>query len=191
VRVEDTTAQKPFEFKKQSMLSMSLYDLLFTNVSLKYEFFRADGKIGYQLPISINAGGLPDTSNYSVNNRGRFLSDRNRIFQTGFGLNYYTDGQNKTSYYVGFNLQTGWFYYWHYTYASTPGPYGPYYNYVSNERMIGNNLAGLLHAGVLFNPKETLTFNLRGAIGLRRYSTIMQEYTFSTVQIDACLGFKF
>src|SRR3989442_782065 len=109
VRVEDTTAQKPFEFKKQSMLTMSVYDLLFTNITLNYEFFRADGKMGYQLPISINAGGLPDTSNYYVQNQGRFLSQRNRIFQTGFSMNYYPNGQDKVNYYIGLNVQAGWF----------------------------------------------------------------------------------
>lgn len=190
VRVEDTTSQKPFEFKKQSMVTMSLYDLLFTNVTLNYEFFRPDGKMGYQLPISINTGGLPDTSDYRVQNTGRFLSQRNRIFQTGFSLNYYPDGQNKVNYYVGVNFLAGWFYYWHYTYATPPGGYyGP--TYVSNEKLIGNNVSGAIHGGILFNPKETLTFSLRAGVGLRRYGTIYQEYTFSYMQFDACIGFKF
>src|SRR5258708_4781919 len=107
VRVEDTTRLKPFEFKKQNMFSLSLYDLLFTNISANYEFFRADGRMGFQLPISINAGGLPDTSDYRVNNTGRFISQRNRIFQTGFSLNYYPEGQNKVNYFLGVNFQGG------------------------------------------------------------------------------------
>lgn len=191
VRVEDTTAQKPFEFKKQSMLTMSIYDMLFTNISLNYEFFRADGKMGYQLPISINAGGLPDTSDYAVQNTGRFLTERNRIFQTGFAFNYYPNGQDKVNYFVGLTAQAGWFYYWHYLYNVTPGPYGTYHSYAGNEKLIGNNLAGLIHGGILFNPRETLTFSLKAGIGLRRYATTYQEYTFSTFQVDACIGFKF
>ena len=186
----DTTA---YEFSKQNMLTMSVFDLLFTNVSLKYEFFRKDGKMGYELPLSINAGGLPDTSDYRGAGSSQFISRRNRIFQTGIALNYYPDGQAKVSYLVGINFQAAWFYYWHYTYAPGTNPptwgYGP--NIESIDRLIGTSITGALHGGVLFNPREKLTFSMRVGLGLRRYSTIFREYTFSVAQFDACLGFKF
>jgi hypothetical protein len=185
VRVDDTASVKPFRFVKQNMFTLSIYDMMFTNVSANYEFFTSDGKMGYQLPISINAGGLPDSSQYEVRNTGRFLAQRNRIFQTGFSVNHYPNGQDRVSYYVGFNVLAGWFYYWRYTYSPPP------VYYVSSERLIGTNLSGTLHGGLLFNPRETIVLNMRAGFGLRRNTTIYREYTFPFMQIDFCLGFKF
>lgn len=186
VRVEDTARQQPFMFKKQNMFSLSIYDMLFTNITANYEFFTSNGKMGYQLPISINAGGLPDTSQYFVSNAGRFISQRNRIFQTGASINYYPSGQDRVNYYVGCSFTAGWFYYWKYTYSSFPWPVP-----VDYEKLIGTNVSGLIHAGILFNPRESLILNLRTGFGLRRHTTVFREYTFPFMNFDLCLGFKF
>lgn len=175
----------PFEFKKQSMISLSISDIVLTNLTARYEFFRKDGKVGYQIPLSFNLGGLPDTNNYSVRNAGRFLSARNRIFQTGFNLNYYLYGQDKVSPFVGLSFAAGWFYYWKYTYNNNPPPY------YDQEKLIANNYSFAFHAGYLFNPWETLTFSIKGGIGLRRYGTIYTEYTYPFALVDFSAGFKF
>lgn len=183
VRVEDTVRQKPFVFSKQNMFSLSIYDLLFTNITANYEFFSSSGRMGYQLPISINAGGLPDSSQYYVSNAGRFLSQRNRIFQTGACLNYYPNGQDRINYYVGCSVMAGWFYYWRYS-SLWPMP-------AVGEKLIGTNVSGVIHGGLLFNPRESLILNLRTGLGLRRHTTIYREYTFPFMNFDLCLGFKF
>lgn len=192
VRVEDTSATKPFQLKKHEMVQLNVFDLIFTDVSISYEHFSSDGTKGYQIPFSFNAGGLPDTSDYRSNTVGRFISSKNRIFQTGFNYNYYFNGQDKVSLYMGAGVQVGWFYYWKYMYNTPTSPYGyPYYGYVGNEKKIGNNYAGLIHGGILFNPRETVTFNLKAGFGLRRYATDYTEYTVGYFNLDVCLGFKF
>ncbi len=178
-----------FEFKKQSMISISLTDIVFTNITGKYEFFKKDGKVGYQIPFSFNAGGVPDTNNYRVGNAGRFLSARNRIFQTGLNINYYLTGQDKISPYVGLSFAAGWFYYWKYNYTYGGPP--TYYNSFTNEKLIANNYSFAFHAGFLFNPWETLTFGIKAGVGLRRYGTIYQEYTYPFGLFDLSAGFKF
>jgi hypothetical protein len=152
---------------------------------------------GYQLPVSFNAGGLPDTSDYMRNGRSpAFLASRNRIFQTGFNFNYYFNGQNKVSLYMGAGFNIGWFAYWRYNYDTlyTSGGWsGPnyYLQYHGNERKIGNNYAGLIHGGILINPRETVTLNLKSGFGLRRYGTEFREYTTGYFTLDIALGFKF
>ena len=197
VRVEDTSGYKPFAFKKYDMVQLNVFDLIFTDVSLAYEHFNKDGTKGYQLPLSFNAGGLPDTSDYkSGSSIGRFISSRNRIFQSGFNYNYYFNGQDKVSFYMGAGLQAGWFYYWKYKYdlVTVTNQWGnPYtvYTYIGNEKKIGNNYAGLIHGGILFNPRETVTLNLKAGFGLRRYATDYAEYTVGYFILDVSLGFKF
>lgn len=186
---KETKEPPPFEFKKQSMISLSMSDMVLTNITAKYEYFTSDGKIGYQIPFSFNAGGVPDTSDYRSSNLGRFLSARNRIFQTGFNLNYYLYGQDKVSTFVGLSFAAGWFYYWKYTYYRNPVP--PNYNYYDSEKLIGNNYSFAFHGGFLFNPWETLTFTLKGGVGLRRYGTILPEYTYPFGMVDVSCGFKF
>ena len=181
----------PFEFKKQSMISLSMSDIVLTNFTFRYEFFKKDGKVGFQVPISLNAGGLPDTSAYHSGGTGRFLAARNRIFQTGFNINYYTNGQEKVSPFVGLSLAAGWFYYWKYTYNIPTNNSNGYPYTFSNEKLIGNNYSFAFHAGFLFNPWETLTFTIKGGIGIRRYGTIYTEYTYPFGLMDLSCGFKF
>ncbi|MGZ3901150.1 MAG: hypothetical protein ACXVDC_12560 [Bacteroidia bacterium] len=192
--VKEYKEQAPFEFKKRSMISLSVSDLVMTNFTFRYEYFNKTGKAGFQVPISLNAGGVPDTNNYSVNNAGRFLSARNRIFQTGFNANYYINGQDRVSPYIGVSLAAGWFKYWINTYVpptptTPPAPYNP--SAYTHEQQIGNNVSFAFHAGFLFNPWETLTFNVKAGVGLRRYTTNYIEYTYPVGLADVSLGFKF
>lgn len=192
--VKEAKELPPFEFKKRSMISLSISDLVMTNFTFRYEYFTKDGKVGIQLPVSLNAGGVPDTNNYAVNNAGRFLSARNRIFQSGLNANYYISGQNRVSPYVGVSLAAGTFKYWINTYipptsTSTVSPYSP--PAYTHEQQVGNNVSFAFHAGFLFNPWETLTFNIKGGVGLRRYTTNYVEYTYPFGLVDVSLGFKF
>ena len=182
----------PFQFVKQSMFSMSIADLVFTNLTFKYQFFRKDGMVGYEIPFSFNAGGVPDTSPYQVRNAGRFLSAKNRIFQSGINLNYYFNGQDKVSPFVGVGLGIGWFNYWQYNYTYTNNPYGyPNQTLTSHEKQIGGYYNMAFNAGILFNPKERLTFSVKAGLGLRRYATNFIEYTFPFFTSDVSVGFKF
>jgi hypothetical protein len=185
----ETKELPPFEFKKQSMISLSMSDMVLTNITVKYEYFTKDGKVGYQIPFSFNAGGLPDTNNYRTGNAGRFLSARNRVFQTGLNLNYYVSGQGKVSPFVGLSFAAGWFYYWKYNYTYSGPP--AYNNSFTNEKLIANNYSFAFHGGFLFNPWETLTFGIKAGVGLRRYGTIYQEYTIPFGLVDFSAGFKF
>ncbi len=183
--------EQQYEFRKHDMVQLNVFDMVFTNISLAYEHFTKDGMQGFQLPISINAGGLPDTGVYNTSNSTRFISSRNRIFQTGLNYNYYFNGQEKISPYMGIGVTFGWFNYWKYDRVLNTGPY-PYYTYVyPGEKLIGNNYAGSIFAGILFNPKETVTFNLKAGFGLRRYETVYTEYTVGYGIFEVCLGFKF
>lgn len=177
----------PFEFKKRNLVQVNLFDFVFTNLTLTYEFFSKDGKNGFQLPISFNMGGEPDSSQYYVHNQGRFLSAKNRIFQTGLNYNYYFLGQNYVSPYLGVGFNAGAFNYYEYTYNYSGGGY--YYN--NGQKKIGTNVQGGLFIGVLFNPKETITFNIKGGLGMRRYTTDFYEYTYPYGIFEASLGFKF
>ncbi len=197
VQVEDTASDRPFALKKHDLLQLNVFDLIFTDVSLAYEHFNKDGKKGYQLPLSINAGGLPDTGDYrSGSSIGRFISSRNRIFQTGFNYNYYFNGQDKVSLYMGLGFQVGAFYYWKYNYGNVTytNQWGNPYTtiaYLGSDRKVGNNYSGLIHGGILLNPHETVTLNLKTGFGLRRYSTEYTEYTVGYFILDVSLGFKF
>src|ERR1700752_2766103 len=178
-----------WEFKKQRMISLSMSDMVFTNITARYEFFKKDGKVGFQIPFSFNAGGVPDTNQYRVGSAGRFLSARNRIFQTGLNINYYLVGQDKVSPFVGVSLAAGWFNYWRYDYTQSPTV--PYQYNTAEYKEIGTNVSFAFHAGFLFNPWETLTFSIKGGLGLRRYGTIYNEYTYPFGLIDLSTGFKF
>lgn len=183
-----------WEFKKHDMVQLNVFDMVFTNVSIAYEHFSKDGTQGFQLPLSFNAGGLPDTGVYYQNNSTRFIASKNRIFQTGLNYNYYFIGQEKVSPYMGIGVTCGWFNYWKYDKILQTSPYGggSYYGYKTpGEKMIGSNYAGALFAGILFNPKETVTFNIKAGFGLRRYETTYTEYTVGYGVFEVCLGFKF
>ncbi|MGZ3865143.1 MAG: hypothetical protein ACXVC6_06050 [Bacteroidia bacterium] len=191
--VKERKELPPFEFKKRSMIMLSISDLVMTNFTFRYEYFTKDGKVGIQLPVSLNAGGVPDTNNYQVDNRGRFLSAHNRIFQSGLNANYYLYGQSRVSPYVGVSLAAGTFKYWINTYVppsptSTITPYSP--AAYTHEQQVGNNVSFAFHAGFLFNPWETLTFNIKGGFGLRRYTTNYVEYTYPFGLVDLSIGFK-
>jgi hypothetical protein len=190
--VRETKEPVPFEFKKQSMISLSMADIVMTNLTAKYDFFSKKGNWGFQIPLSFNLGGVPDSNDYRVNNAGRFISAKNRIFQSGINFNYYLVGQQKVSPFVGLSGAAGWFYYWKYTYSPQVYPY--YYGgqqALEHEKLIGTNASFAFHAGFLFNPWETLTFSIKGGVGLRRYTTIYKEFTYPFGLLDFSLGFKF
>jgi hypothetical protein len=185
--VKDKTP--PVILKKQSMFSMSIADLAFTNITLKYELFRKDGKVSITIPFSFNAGGIPDTNDYNVHNSLRFISSRNRIFQTGFAANYFLDKQDAVYPYIGATVAAGWFYYWKYSYV--PGSTPPFNTMHTSEKLVGNNYSFAFHYGLLFNPWETVTFNTKIGFGLRRFGTIYQEYTVPFALFDLTVGIKF
>lgn len=192
VKVEDTLGYRPFVLTKYDMITLNVADLIFTDVSVAYEHISHNGMKGYQLPLSFNAGGLPDTSDYHRRgNTNRFISSRNRIFQTGFNYNYYFNGQDRTSLYMGVGMQLGWFYYWKWNYDTLNTGWGYNLVYKNSDKKIGSHYAGIIHGGVLFNPKETVIINMRTGFGLRRYGTEYTEYTSGYFIFELSLGFKF
>ena len=187
---KDRGPRVPFEFKKRSMLQINIFEFVFTNVALSYELFSKDGKHGYKIPFTFGIGGEPDMNAYSINNTGRFLASKNRIFETGFHYHYYPLGQRSTSPFLGIGLNAGAFNYWEYSNYIWPGYYNTPQASTINQK-IGTNISGALFAGVLFNPNETVTFGFTGGLGFRRYGTDYQEYTYPYGLLEVNLGFKF
>ena len=183
--------QKPFEFKKRSMLQINIFEFVFTNVALSYELFSKDGKHGYKIPFTFGIGGEPDMNPYSINNTGRFLASKNRIFETGFHYHYYPLGQRVASPFIGLGFNAGAFNYWEYNYTIVNTGYYQYQQTLSNNQKIGTNVSGALFAGVLFNPNETVTFGFTAGLGFRRYGTDFNEYTYPYGLLEINLGFKF
>jgi hypothetical protein len=184
--------EKPFEFKKRSMIQINIFEFVFTNISLSYEFFSKDGKHGFKIPFTFSLGGLPDTNAYATNNSGRFIASKNRIFESGLHYNYYLLGQKRVSPFLGLGFNVGGFNYWEYKYTYYNNGYYPYYQYASKgDQKIGTNISGALFAGVLFNPNETVTFGFKGGLGFRRYGTDFTEYTYPYGLLEINLGFKF
>ena len=183
--------RKAFEYVKRSMVSVNLSQFVFTNVAIGYEFFTKDGKKGIKIPFIFGIGGQQDTNAYSVNNQGRFLSSKNRIFETGLNYNYYFIGQKVVSPYIGVGVNIGAFNYWEYKYTTQYIGY-TYNNVLSTvSKNIGTNYGGALFAGVLINPNETITFGIKAGMGFRRYSTDRIEYTYPYGIFEVNLGFKF
>ncbi len=187
-RFEDTASQKPFLFHKRNMLTLNLFDLMFTNLTFNYEFFSKSGHFGYGLALSFNAGGRPDTTGYSPFNLGSFTYERNRNFETDISYNYYPAGQKRVSPYVGVDLRSGFFNYYTYSYIGNQNTGN--YIFLSNK-YTGSYLNGNIHAGILFNPNEVLTFYMKGYMGLRRFNTVFPDYTYPFFSFELGIGFKF
>jgi hypothetical protein len=183
--------EKPFEFKKRSLIQINLAQFAFTNVALSYEIFSKDGKSSVKIPFTFGIGGEPDTAAYQVHNEGRFLAAKNRIFETGLHYNYYFFGQKRVSPFMGAGFNVGAFNYWEYKYTTLYNNGYSYYSAPTISKNIGTNVAGALFAGVLFNPAETVTFGLKAGMGFRRYGTDYKEYTYPYGILEINLGFKF
>ena len=185
--------EKPFDFKKRSLIQINLSQFVFTNVALSYEIFSKDGKTSLKIPFVFGIGGQQDTNAYQVNNTGRFLASKNRIFETGLHYNYYFLGQRRVAPFMGAGFNIGAFNYWEYKYTTTyNNMYGYYTNtFSSSTKNIGTNVSGALFMGMLFNPAEIVTFGLKAGIGFRRYGTDYKEYTYPYGIFEVNLGFKF
>jgi hypothetical protein len=183
--------EKPFEFKKRSLLQINLSQFIFTNIALSYEIFSKDGKSSFKIPFTFGIGGQPDTTAYQVNNIGKFIASKNRIFETGLHYNYYFLGQKRVSPFMGVGFNVGAFNYWEYKYTSTYNGYNYNSTIASITKNVGSNVSGALFMGVLFNPNETVTFGLKAGMGFRRYGTDFNEYTYPYGIFEVNLGFKF
>jgi hypothetical protein len=192
-RGQRPSEEKPFEFKKRSMIQINIFEFVFTNVAVSYEIFSKDGRHGFKIPFTFGIGGQPDTNAYTTNNTGRFLASKNRIFETGLHYNYYILGQKRVSPFMGIGVNAGAFNYWEYAYTYVNNYYGGgYYQQVGKgDKKIGSNISGALFFGILFNPSETVTFGFKTGLGFRRYGTDFNEYTYPYGLLEINLGFKF
>ena len=187
--------EKPFEFKKRSLIQINIFQFVFTNVALSYEIFSKSGKSGFHIPFTFGIGGKPDNSAYPGNNNGEFIASKNRIFETGFHYHYYPFGQRRTSPFIGAGFNIGAFNYWTYTpptYISNNGY--TYYQQLQSGAQVGTNYSGALFGGFLFNPNETVTFGMKAGVGFMRKSTNIAnyiEYTQPYGLFEVNLGFKF
>lgn len=186
-REQKPKEEKPFEFKKRSLIQINLAQFVFTNVAISYEIFSKDGKSSVKIPFTFGIGGEPDTSAYYVHNQGRFIAAKNRIFETGLSYNYYFFGQKRISPFMGVGINAGAFNYWEYNYNYNYYYYAP--PFVTKK--IATNISGALFMGILFNPAETVTFGLKAGMGFRRYGTDFKEYTYPYGVFEVNLGFKF
>jgi hypothetical protein len=177
--------EKPFEFRKRSLIQINLSQFVFTNVALSYEIFSRDGKTSVKIPFIFGIGGEQDTNAYYVHNIGRFIASKNRIFETGLHYNYYFLGQRRVSPFMGAGFNVGAFNYWEYKYSNG------YYGTPTINKNIGTNVAGTLFMGILFNPAETVTFGLKAGVGFRRYGTDYKDYTYPSGIFEVNLGVKF
>jgi len=186
--------EKPFEFKKRSLIQINIFQFVFTNVSLSYEFFSKSGKSGFHIPFTFGIGGKPDQTPYPGNNSGTFIASQNRIFESGLHYHYYPFGQRRTSPFLGVGFNIGGFNYWNYSpYFISNNGYS-YAQQIQGSAQLGTNVAGALFGGFLFNPNETITFGMKAGLGFSRRSTSVAnyiEYTHPYGVFEVNLGFKF
>ncbi len=186
--------EKPFEFKKRSLIQINIFQFVFTNVSLSYEFFSKDGKSGFHIPFTFGIGGKPDNNPYPGNNNGTFIASQNRIFESGLHYHYYPLGQRRTSPFLGVGFNVGGFNYWNYTPNYVYNNGYTYAQQIQGSAQVGTNYSGALFGGFLFNPNETITFGMKAGLGFMRKSTSVAnyiEYTHPYGVFEVNLGFKF
>ncbi|HXU25942.1 MAG TPA: hypothetical protein VN698_01830 [Bacteroidia bacterium] len=183
---------KPLEFKR-SMIQVNIFDFVFTNIALSYEFFSKNGKSGFHIPFTFGIGGKPDNSNYPGNNDGLFIASQNRIFESGLHYHYYFVGQKKAAPFMGVGFNVGAFNYWGTTQVPVNNGSYTYYQTVPGTQQVGTNYAGSMFGGILINPNETITFSFKTGLGFMRRTTNSgyQEYTHPYGLLEVNLGFKF
>jgi hypothetical protein len=184
---------KDVEFKR-SMISLNIFEFVFTNISLSYDYFSKKGKSGFHIPFTFGIGGKPDQSQYPGNNNGLFIASQNRIFESGLHYNYYLVGQKKASPFIGIGFNVGAFNYWNYPAGYVPPTTTSSTTINTISPQVGTNFSGALFAGILFNPNELITFTLKTGFGFRKRTADVPNYVDYTQLyglLELNLGFKF
>ena len=143
------------EFNK-NLFTYHLADLIVNNFTISYERISKNGKIGFEIPLSLGYGRYAE------------IDDIINQFYTGLSVNFYPTGQGKWRFITGPGVRVGsakWDYYTHDNY----GNYSNYNNTTGYFKLLVNN-------GVIFTPIKALSFSIIGSIGVRYVFKMPPDY---------------
>ena len=134
-------------------ISVNMFDILFSNFTVSYEWFSKNGYLGIKIPLSVNLN-KPLVAN-TDDSFDPFQFNLNKIISAGVDLNIYPKAQGRVKYFVGSSLIIGSFkdsfysynYYGSNNYDNTVISY--YYSFLINNGL-------LLQA----TPKFNLSFQM-------------------------------
>lgn len=133
------------EFSK-NLFTYHLADLIVNNFTISYERITKNGKIGFEIPLSLGYGRYAE------------IDDIINQFYTGLSVNFYPTGQGKWRFLTGPTVRIGTAK-WDYNYYSEH----EYYSYKSNT----GYFKLLINNGVIFTPIRALSFSIIGSLGVR------------------------
>jgi len=100
----------------RNLVSLSVSDLVFQNITFSYERIAASGMVGVKVPLSLGLNPREIDYDYSL---------RDRKFSAGLALHWYPFGQGRFSYYLGPQVELSFINYLTYYYDYTnPYPVG-------------------------------------------------------------------
>lgn len=152
---ETTTPENVVKTPKfgRNIFLIHVSDLFYLNYTMSFERQSADGKFGFQIPVSI---GLEQSGD------GIGIGTFQNIFYSGLGLKYYPLGQRKVSYFFGPSVKIG---------------VGESFDF-SSESDKANFVKIHFNNGLLITPAGGFTLSVIGGIGVRAFDiTKNQSYS--------------
>jgi hypothetical protein len=180
---ERSTSTFVYDSLKNSVISVNLVDVIFSNFTFSYEHFNNSKRVGIKIPFSV---GLREENAYSYGYYGynyyRNFNDT-KIYSIGLDADFYPNGQKKRfSYYLGPSFVYGEFNYVSYNYFSS--------SYIYSYRK-GQHFGLLLNNGVVFKPSRSIAIALSTGIGFKKEITIYSDYIEPSAAVALNIGYIF
>lgn len=144
----DGSNHKTNDGNHKNLIAYHLADLLINNFTISYERIFNDGKMGFQIPLSIGYNG-----DYQE------LGDFRNKFYTGINFNIYPTGQGQWRYFLGPGIRLGTGNYEYYQNCHDC------YDYYKNEDVFYFKFH--INNGVMFTPVPALSLTACLSLGIR------------------------
>ena len=142
-----------YDSLKKNIISINLFDVIYTHLTISYEYLLKSGRIGIKIPLSISH------SKASYSNYSRYNFNQKTIYSAGVDLNFYPNGQKrKINYYLGPAFHYGVFNY----YSSI---------YITPQILNGDCFALLFNNGIRFRPAPGINISFELGLGYREDRT--------------------
>lgn len=159
----------------RNIFSYNLFDLVWNNFTVSYEYIFKNGKTGLKIPLSLG---------YNYNDENTNFNFRN-IFSSGVGINFYPTGQGKWKYFMGPQLKLG---------LGKEQEY--YYYYDEWGNYLGEEIRGLesfygkffIDNGIMFTPVKNFSLAAFVSLGVRYVAE--SDFDNEGIRTDGAFGFN-
>lgn len=156
-------------YKHSSSLAVNFFGFSNREIGLIYqrEFYKGNFNVVIPFSIGIGKPALTESVYYSNETGSTGLKLDRKLFDIGFGLNYYPSLRLPVNYYIGPSVKyIQYAAQQNYTYASPPtsGFYG--IKTISKNTILSSYCSGITN-GLIFRTRSRLMFNLFGTLGIR------------------------